>query len=175
MLIFNRISYIDKMFFNLSVSWRWQLSLPKRALLFVRFEVQICNWTSYINKMFSNLSVSYRWQLSLPKRALLFVRFEVQTCNWTSYINKMFSISQSAALTALFTKESLWCVALVVFNWFNWHINAEYIKFTLKLLIYRKIYYTIYANKYSYIIKIENPCWWSVGFLQRRVNGWIKE
>ena len=29
----NRTSYINKMFFNLSVSYRWQLSLPKRALL----------------------------------------------------------------------------------------------------------------------------------------------
>ena len=36
------------------------------------------------------------------------IRFTTEyTCNRISYINKMFPISQSAALTALFTKESL--------------------------------------------------------------------
>ena len=33
------------MFFNLSVSYGWQLSLPKRALLLVRFELLIYSQT----------------------------------------------------------------------------------------------------------------------------------
>ena len=37
----NRISYINKMFSNLSVSYRWQLSLPKRALPLVRFKMMM--------------------------------------------------------------------------------------------------------------------------------------
>ena len=42
---YNRISYINKMFTNLSVSYRRQLSLPKRALLLVRFELLIYSQT----------------------------------------------------------------------------------------------------------------------------------
>ena len=48
----------------------WQLSLSKRALLFVRFKMLICNRISHINKMFYNLSVSYA-DSSLYQRELI--------------------------------------------------------------------------------------------------------
>ena len=100
---YNRISYVNKMFSNLSVGWRRQLSLPKRAYFADCLHLII-----------------------LPKRALQFARFKMLICSQTSVLKRAsFAVCISCCFTEEFKNKSHIFFSLRRITNFSWFLNKK--------------------------------------------------